>query len=85
MYVIATNSSGPTIELNSGNAPILHLSGLFTFNPDIVLRLSETVKQLEAALRGEGTFAITSLAARREMSIFTPPPPVPPPEKTNSQ
>jgi hypothetical protein len=85
MYIIATNSSAPTIELNSGNAPILHLSGLFTFDPDLVLRLSETVKQLEAALRGERTFAITTFAARREMSIFGPDPPVPPPEKTDSQ
>lgn len=85
IYVIATNSLAPTIELSSGAAPILHLSNFFTFDPDLVLRLSDTIKQLEAALRGDGTFAITTAATRQEMSIFSPPPPVPPPEKEDGQ
>lgn len=79
IYLIATNSSEPTIELSSHAAPILHLSGYFTFDPDLVLRISYPVKQLEAALRGEGTFAITSAATRREMSTISPSPPAPPP------
>jgi hypothetical protein len=84
IYLIATNSTAPTIELSVYAAPILHLSGFFTFDPDVVLRVSPTVKQLEAALRGEGTFAITTDSARRDMSTFGPPPPVPPPEELDT-
>jgi hypothetical protein len=79
IYLIATTSAQPTIELNSHAAPILHLSGFFTFDPDAVLRLSNTIKQLEAALRGDGTFAITTDITRRQMSTFTPPPDTPRP------
>lgn len=82
IYLIATSALTPTIELNPTAAPILHLSGFFTFDPDVVLRLSQTVKQLEAALRGEGSFAITTDATRRDMSMLTAPPPVPPPLET---
>jgi hypothetical protein len=70
----------PTIELTAYAAPILHLSGFFTFDPDAVLRLSDTVKKLEAALRGDGTFAITTDSTRQDMSTLTAPPPVPPPQ-----
>lgn len=67
------------VAVHSHTAPILHLSGFFTFDPDAVLRLSNTVKQLGSALRGDDTFAITTDATRKEMSAFTPPPRVPPP------
>ena len=65
IYVIATNSLAPIIELNSGAAPILHLSGFYTFGPDVVLRVSDTVKRLEAALRGDGTFRSRQLRRAR--------------------
>ncbi|HMN44053.1 MAG TPA: hypothetical protein PKE27_05755 [Povalibacter sp.] len=80
IYLIATNSQTPTIELRADEAPIVALTGFFTFDPQPVLRLSDTVKQLEAALRGDGTFAITTDASRQQLSIFDPAPPVPPPE-----
>jgi hypothetical protein len=80
VYLLATNSSGPTIELSTLEAPILHLSGFFTFDPALVMKYHRTVQQLEAALRGEGTFAITTPATRREMSTVTDSPPAPPPE-----
>lgn len=79
IYLIATSAMTPTIELNPHAAPILHLSGFFTFDPNVVLRLSQTVKQLEAALRGDRTFAITTDSTRQDMSMLTDPPPVPPP------
>lgn len=79
IYLIATSATTSTIDLSSQAAPILHVSGYFTFHPDAVLKLSHTVKQLEAALRGEGTFAITTDSARQDMSMDTPPPTVPPP------
>lgn len=85
VYLIATNSLTPTIELNSHAAPILHVSGFFTYDPDVVLRLSDVVRRLEAALRGDDAFAITTAATRREMSTFSPPPHVPPPEEGNEQ
>lgn len=80
IYLIAANASGTTIELDPHAAPILHLSGLFTFDTDLALKVSPTIKRLEAALRGEGTFAITTESARRDIWTFDPPPPVPPPE-----
>ena len=79
IYLIATSSTASTIELSSYAAPILHLAGFFTFDPDAVLRFSATVKKLEAALSGDGTFAITTDFARQDMSTFTAPPRVPPP------
>lgn len=79
IYLIATNARSPDIELESHDAPILYLAGFFTFDPDLVLRLSDTVKQLEAAIRGDGTFAITTDANRLDMRTDSPPPPVPPP------
>ena len=85
IYLIATSLQSTTLDLNTPAAPILHLSGFFTFDPDLVLRLSPTVKQLEAALKGEGTFELTTDATTREMSIFTPPPPVPPPVEADEQ
>lgn len=80
IYLIATDSAAPTIELNSQAAPILHLSSFFTFDPDVTLRSDRTLQQLEAALRGDGTFQITTPDLRQGMSTFGPPPPVPPPE-----
>jgi hypothetical protein len=74
IYVIATNSEEETIELNPFAAPILHLAGFFTFDPAVVLRSSRTIKRLEAALRGEGDFAITTREAREQMSTVGPPP-----------
>lgn len=85
IYLVATNSLTPTIELNSHAAPILHVSGFFTYDPDVVLRLSDVVRRLEAALRGDGTFAITTSATRREMSTLSSPPHVPPPEEGNEE
>jgi hypothetical protein len=78
IYLIATRSPTQTIELNPTAAPILPLSG-FPFDPELVLRHSDTVKRLEAALLGDSSFAITTEAARQKMSTFDPPPPVPPP------
>ena len=85
IYLIATNLQSTTLPLNTPAAPILHLSGFFTFDPELVLRISPTVKQLEAALKGEGSFALTTEATTKEMSIFTPSPPAPPPEATDGQ
>jgi len=84
IYLIATNAAPPTIELNTLAPSILHLP-FFAFDPELVLRVSPTVKQLEAALKGEGTFDLTTEATTREMSIFTPPPPVPPPVDGDEQ
>ena len=82
IYLIAANALGPIIELPVYEAPILHLSyGMRTFDPDVVLKLSSTVRQLEVALRGDGTFQITTEATRRGLSPDDPVvPPVPPPE-----
>lgn len=79
IYFIATNSQMPTIELDSHNPPVVAMTGFFTFDPQRVLKLSHTAQRLEAALRGDGTFALTTDASRARMSTFDPPPPVPPP------
>lgn len=80
MYIIATNQHGPTIPLSTSAPTILHLSGLFTFQPELVLKYSNVVQRLEAALRGDGSFPIGTDAERLGMSTFSPPPPVPRPQ-----
>jgi hypothetical protein len=84
IYFIATSSQTPVIELDSYSAPVVALTGLFTFDPQLVLRLSDTAQRLEAALRGDGTFALTTAASRERMSILDPAPPVPPPAPVDS-
>ena len=80
IYILATNSTTSTIEINSYAAPILHLSGHYTFEPEQVLRAyKDVIERLEAAIRGQGTFEITTPALREELSTERPPPPVPPP------
>lgn len=79
IYLIATSSAGPAIELHSGAAPILQLAGPFPHDPDLVLKTSHTIKLLIAALRGERSFEISSDEARQGMSRYTPPPSVPKP------
>ena len=80
IYLVATNSSGPLIELAQSDETILELSGAYPFIPDYLLGASPTIKALLAALSGDGDFKLsneqTTLRMRREL----PPPEVPPPE-----
>lgn len=81
VYLIATNSPAPTIELKASAAPILQLTGAFPLDPDYVLRGHPTVKQLMLALRGQGSFQITNVPNREGFSRYGPPPRVPHPDE----
>jgi hypothetical protein len=79
IYLVATNSTPPLIELGPANESILELSGAFPFNPDFLLRTSPTIKSLLAALSGHGDFSLsttqTKLRMTRELPVPAPPPP----------
>ncbi len=79
IYLTATDKQETTLELHAYDAPILPINGFFTFDPRVVLRVSNTVKQLEAALRGERSFDLTTPADRAALSTEGPAPFVPPP------
>jgi hypothetical protein len=80
IYLIATNSSAPLIELASSDQTILELSGAYPFNPDYLLRASPTIKALLAALSGNGDFKLSTKETTLRMHRELPPPEVPPPE-----
>jgi hypothetical protein len=80
VYLIATNSVEPLIELAHSDQAILHLSGgYFPFNPDYLLRDSPTLKGLAAALNGTGDFKLSTPATTLLMERGLPPPDVRPP------
>ncbi|MBB6092286.1 hypothetical protein HNQ60_001132 [Povalibacter uvarum] len=82
IYLIATNSPGPSIELNVLEAPVLQIRGPYPADPEVVLRLDASVKRLMAALQGEADFQITTPAARYGLQRDTQPPPrVPHPDE----
>jgi hypothetical protein len=80
IYLIATNSSAPLIELAPSDQTILELSGAYPFNPDDLLRASPTIKALVAALSGNGDFKLSTKETTLRMFRELPPPAVPPPE-----
>lgn len=80
IYLIATNSSPPLIELAPADESILELSGAYPFNPDYLLRASPTIKGLLAALSGNGDFKLSTKETTLRMQRELPPPEVPPPE-----
>jgi hypothetical protein len=80
IYLIATNSSAPLIELAPADQTILELSGAYPFNPDHLLRISPTIKRLLAALSGNGDFKLRTNETTLRMQRDLPPPEVPPPE-----
>ncbi len=84
IYLIATNSTAPLIELNSSAAPILQLSGAFPHDPEVVLRVNSTIKRLMAALRGTDSFEISTHQTRQGMSRYSPPPRVPRPDEVDA-
>lgn len=81
IYLIATSASAPSIELQSSAAPILQLSGAFPIDPELVVRANPTVERLMLALRGQGSFQITSEPARQGFYRYGPPPRVPHPDE----
>lgn len=81
IYLIATNSAAPSIELNALSAPILQLTGAFPVDPELVLRTNHTILRLLAALRGKDSFQVTTDQARQGLSRYDPPPRVPHPDE----
>jgi hypothetical protein len=79
IYLVATNSSGPLIELAPTDETLLDLSGS-TLNPEYLLGASPTIKALLAALSGNGDFKLRNEATTLGMQRELPPPEVPPPE-----
>jgi hypothetical protein len=79
IYLVATNSSGPLIELAPSDETLLDLSGS-PLNPDYLLGASPTIKALVAALSGNGDFKLRNEATTLRMQRELPPPEVPPPE-----
>jgi hypothetical protein len=80
IYLIATNSSAPLIELAPSDQTLLDVSGGSTLNPDTLLRVSPTIKALLAALSGNGDFKLSTRVTTLRMQRELPPPEVPPPE-----
>lgn len=80
IYLVATNSSGPLLELAPSDQTILELSGAYPFNPDYLLGASPTIKALLAALSGNGDFKLSNKETTLRMHRELPPPEVPPPE-----
>ena len=79
IYLVATNSSGPVIELAPSDQTLLDLSGT-PLNPDFLLRASPTIQALLAALSGNGDFKLRNDVTTLRMQRELPPPEVPPPE-----
>jgi hypothetical protein len=80
IYLVATNSSPPLLELAPSDQTILELSGATPFNPDYLLGASPTIKALLAALSGNGDFKLSNRVTTLRMQRELPPPEVPPPE-----
>ena len=85
IYLVATNSPAPSIELDTFASPILQLSGASSVEPEVIVRASDTIKRLKAALSGKGNFQISGWGARQGLSRELPPPPVPPPAELDEQ
>jgi hypothetical protein len=81
IYLVATNSSPPFIELSPTDESILQLSGAYPHDPEMVLRSSHPIERLHAALSGNGDFKISTTGSKLGMSRELPPPYVPPPEE----
>lgn len=79
LYLIATNSVEPVIELAPSDHAILELSA-FPLDPDYVLRNNATIKGLLAALTGNGDFKLSTKETTMRMKRELPPPEVPPPD-----
>src|SRR6185312_6157003 len=79
IYLVATNSSGPVIELAPSDQTLLDLSGT-PLNPDSLLRASPTIQALLAALSGNGDFKLRNDVTTLRMQRELPPREVPPPE-----
>lgn len=79
IYLVATNSSGPLIELAQSDQTLLDLSGS-PLHPDYLLQASPTIKALLAALSGDGDFKLRNVVTTQRMSREGPAPEVPPPE-----
>jgi len=80
IYLVATNSSPPLLELAPSDQTILEVSGATPFNPDYLLGASPTIKALLAALSGNGDFKLSNRVTTLRMQRELPPPEVPPPE-----
>ena len=81
IYLVATSSPAPSISLNSAAAPLLFLRGPSPYDTQAILENSGSIQKLESALRGEGTFEITTTNDWLPMVTELPAPPVPAPEE----
>jgi hypothetical protein len=75
IYLNATNSSAPLIELGPADGLIVQLAGAFPFDPEYILRGSPTINRLLEALSGKGDFDIGTDVERWSMSRELAPPP----------